>query len=281
MPFSNKVIHLNRNTKRGILWEVAGINYETLLEYLRNREQKEVTIKVKYEDVLYNLKVYYDNGKIRGYYSDCLSFKIYKKNEQFGSDLGFVTTDCDLVQKIRPMIQPSKYLLALMDATAIAFGIDRLYLVDSATPTKTLQSDAIDLIDAIEQPKTIDLTLYMIMKSGQTFYERYGYKFCDNDIQFVIQKDLLRFFNYKVFVYLLQNPQRLFVSRTLKELKKTHRDYKYVKDFYLDAYNYYDLQSDTTNILVLQDILEDSSQPWYSMVSLISSKKKCMLKVFA
>lgn len=56
-------------------------------------------------------------------------------------------------------MRKSEFLLNLIDAISKCFGVKRISL--------------------IEYSKNIDLSLYMIMKYQKTFYEKYGYRFCD------------------------------------------------------------------------------------------------------
>ena len=110
------------------------------------------------------------------------------------------------------------------------------------------------------------------MKYNQTFYERYGYNFCDKDIEYSIQKNLLRDFKFDIFYKLLSEKDKVIVDKRKKETYKT------LGDFYVKVYDYLNAKNSKRRIIELQSLLFNKDYPWYSMVSILTIKKKCMDK---
>lgn len=151
---------------------------------------------------------------------------------------------------------------------SVCFGVKRIELIDGATPKEYHRV-------YIEKKKVqdIDLSLYIVMKYQQTFYERYGYKFCDKDIEYKIHKDLLSEFNFDIFYKLLNESDKQIVDKYKKSYK-----FKYLGEFYVKVYDYLDSKKSKRRLLELQSLLFNKSYPWYSMLSILTIKKKCMEK---
>jgi hypothetical protein len=181
------------------------------------------------------------------------------------------STDCedDTVEYVDGFVfskderyRKTPYFLEKVDLIAKCFGIKRIVLTDASTS---------------KLDRDIDLSLYMVMKHGKTLYERYGYRFCDTQIDFQVQKNLLRKFPFTIFLQLLSPQHTYWVKERIKKMKTTST-YNTLGDFYVDVYDLYHFKDKTKPIRQLQNILNDKTKIWYSMIDVISQKKVCMDK---
>ena len=250
--------------KSGTFWELTKMTFEDY--FLGVYVNRSISLRIMYNGHLFNLKVYKNRYKreIDIYYDTCIKYKLKENESEF-------STSCEeLIDGTLKISAASKnksvYLLEFIDAVSICFGVNRLYLIDGAT--SKLNDD-------------IDLTLYMVMRYGKTFYERYGFKFCEDNKDIQNQKKLLELFDFKVFYSLLDETQEAFVKKRLESLGKNKRDYKFLGQFYVDAYDYLNSKASVKRLLQLQGLLTDPTKPWYSMVSEITQKKICMEKFYS
>jgi hypothetical protein len=252
--------------KFGSFWKLTGLTFDDYFSSVfANRF---ITLNIVYNSHLFHLKVYKNRYKpeIDIYLDSCIKYKLSSTE----ATLSEFSTDCeDVFKGVIKISQKantkSQYLLDFIDAISIAFGISRLSLIDGATPKLN---------------RDIDLSLYMVMKYNQTFYERYQFTFCQNDNHIQHQKRLLQSFDFDTFYKLLDQSQKKFVDRRLKTNCKNRSDYRYLGPFYVDSYDYLRSISSENRLLQLQNLLNDSSKPWFSMVHSISQRKQCMEKLY-
>lgn len=256
---------ISEKKKFGSFWKVTGLTFD---DYFSSIFVNRFTIlNIVYNSHLFHLKVYKSKYKreIDIYLDSCIKYKLTSTE----ASLSEFSTDCEdtfngVIKISQDAKTKSQYLLEFIDAISIAFGIYRLSLIDGATPKLN---------------RDIDLSLYMVMKYNQTFYERYHFTFCDpDDIQH--QKRLLQLFDFDTFYRLLDQSQKEFVNRRLKTIGKKYSDYKYLGPFYVDSYDYLTSISSKYRLLQLQNLLNDTSKPWFSMVHAISQRKQCMEKFY-
>lgn len=273
----NEIIDLDKNKDSGYFWKffskIYNVNF-TFVEYISSLKIDLSDIKIfNYKNHIYKMKIYKSKYKpeIKIYWGDCIVYTL-KTNENIESELSEFSTECEDIISSKLIIKNTKseFLLKFIDSISRCFGVKRIQLIDASTPRK-YQHVYIDKNNQNEQD--IDLSLYMIMKYGETFYERYGYNFCDKDIEYKIQKDLLQTFKFDVFYYLLNDIDKEIV----KKYKKSYKC-KYLGEFYVQVYDYLNKQDNKKLLLELQSLLFNKNYPWYSMVSILTIKKKCMDK---
>ena len=249
----------------GVFWKITGFTFDDYLATVF--VDRSTSLNIVYNGHLFHLKVYKNKYKreIDIYLDSCIKYKLSSTE----ATLSEFSTDCEDTFKGTLKISSqaktkSQYLLDFIDAISISFGISRLSLIDAAAPKLNID---------------IDLSLYMVMKYSQTFYERYHFSFCEpDDIQH--QKRLLQLFDFDTFYKLLDPSQKQFVDRRLKTLGKKRDDYRYLGQFYVDSYDYLRSVSSEHRLLQLQNLLNDPSKPWFSMVLAISQRKQCMEKFY-
>jgi hypothetical protein len=255
----NSVIDIDIHTEKGAIWKVLGLGFHEYLSTLFVNAK--TVLNVRYHNHLFRMYAYKHKyrDEITLRYSDCILYNL-KTNDV--SELSDFSTDCnDIISGKIKVEKKTEYMLDFIDGISRGFGVSKVYLVDAAT--SKLNRD-------------IDLSLYMVMKCGKTFYERYGYTFCDEKLNFDVQKSLLRNFRFDIFYTLLRDEQLTYVSKLLGKLRKT--DYVTLGEFYVDVYDLYHKKGSDSIIVKLQQILYDPTQPWYSMIDILTKKKECMYK---
>lgn len=174
--------------------------------------------------------------------------------------------------------------LNLLDSLAIAFGVSSIFLQDAAVPYKFKKG-----------VNSIDYTLLTVMKENKTFYEKYGYSFCEPKNEYIktidieIHKKLLREFDFGIFKLLLNKYDLEFITILESVYRKK---YKYLYEFYNDTMDYCNKKFDKffiideersdkyyNMIFDLQNILTNDNYPWFSMINIIQSSKFCMEKL--
>lgn len=264
----NEIIDLDQNKKFGFFWDFFTNLYKisfTFDEYINGLHSSIPNILyIKYKNHLYKMNVYKSQWKyaIKIHWGNCLIYTLKKNEDYLESELSEYSTNCEdiILGNLKIIGDKSEFLLTLIDAISICFGIKKIMLIDAATA---------------KYNTNIDLSLYNVMKYGNTFYEKYGFIFCDKDIDFNIHKKLLKNFDFNVFLYLLSKNDKDIVDKMLKKIKTPTS----LGDFFVNIYDYYYIKNDN-KIVDIQKILTNNKYPWYSMVSIIIKKKECMIKYF-
>ncbi len=278
----DEIINLDQNTGSGYFWKFFSKHYKinfTFTEYMSSLKIDKPDIKrFIYNYHLYKMEIYKSKYKpyIKIYWGNCIILTLKNNENTIESELSEFSTECEDIDIITSSLKirntKSEFLLKFIDAVSVCFGVKRIKLIDASTPRKY---QYVYVYKNNKKDEDIDLSLYMVMKYGETFYERYGYKFCDKDIEYKIQKDLLQTFNFDVFYYLLNDIDKEIVNK-YKKLYKCKC--KYLGDFYVKVYDELDKQYDKKQLLELQSLLFNKRYPWYSMVSILTKKKRCMDK---
>jgi hypothetical protein len=261
----DSIIDIDIDTEKGAFWNISGLTFEKYFSML-SKDVKDI-VRIRYKRHLFILDLYRHRYRreIVIMYSDCVVYNLKQSPTTNEGDLTSFSTECeDFLQAKINVQKKTEYVLTFIDAMSSAFGVDQVFLVDAATSTLN---------------REIDLSLYMVMKFGMTFYERYGYKFCDKKIDFNVQKRLLQDFRFDVFYLILNPEQKSQVDHFLMRLVKQKTEYKSLGSFYVDVYDYYHQRLRPSKIIKLQKILNDTDQPWFSMVNILTMKKECMVKV--
>lgn len=272
----DEIIYLDDNTESGYFWKFFSKVYKmnfTFNEYINSLKIDKFDKKrFMYKHHLYEMEIYKSRFKpdIKIFWGNCIELTLKNTlNENLYSELSSFSTECEdiISSKLKIRNKKSEFLLKLIDAVSVCFGVKRIELIDGATPKEYHRV-------YIEEKKVqdIDLSLYMVMKYQETFYERYGYKICDKDIEYKIHKDLLSKFNFDIFYKLLSEDDKLVIN-VYKKFKC-----KYLGEFYVKVYDYLNSKHNKRRLLEIQSLLFNKSYPWYSMVSILTIKKKCMEK---
>lgn len=259
----DSIIDIDVHTEKGAFWNISGLTFDKYISTLS--ENIKDILRIRYKNHLFILNLYKHRYRreIVVMYGDCVVYNL-KQNPNEG-DLASFSTECEDILEGKIKVQKkTEYILKFIDAISSAFGVDKIFLVDAAT----------SILD-----RDIDLSLYMVMKFGMTFYERYGYKFCDKKLDFNVQKHLLQNFRFDIFCLVLNPEQKIQVDHFLMRLVKHKNEYTYLGNFYVDVYDYYHQHQKPFKIIKLQRILNDTSQPWFSMVNVLTMKKECMVKI--
>ena len=257
-------LDIPQNRKNGIFWKLTNLNFQKYLSGMH--VDRRTILNIYCKDHIYHLQVYRHKYKpeIEIHWGDCIVYRLRNNSGSTEAELSEFSTDCDEIINGNLKIKnetKSKFLLDFIDAISLCFGIKRLSLIDDATPRSS---------------RDIDLSLYMIMKHSQTFYERYGFTFCDKTIDYSLHKDLLRYFRFDAFMLLLNESQSRFVGTLKTKVKFT-----YLHEFYTHFYDILTHIHSRKRLLELQKLLQDRTKPWFSMVSILTKKKTCMEKNFS
>jgi hypothetical protein len=273
------LINLDKNLKFGMFWD-DNLNFWNYLDTLHHARYN--VVNVLFKNFIHRLEVYRDKLKpeIIIEYSDCIKYRIKAVGSHVESTLSDFNTTCDdIIHGKLVVTKRSSHLLEFIDAINILFGVRRISLIDVATPRKYMNI-YIEKNNNTEQiMQDIDLSIYMVMKYNQTFYERYNYQFCNSELDYAAHKNLLRNFDFKTFYRLLSYDHRKIVDKRLKYLD--NKDFKYLGDFYVNAYDQLDAQMSKRRLLQLQSLLFNPNYPWFSMVNVLTSKKRCMEKIYS
>ncbi len=276
----NKKINLETEIRENINFHGLFWNYGYAKEYtksgfietfLNDNPMRPFRFHIMYLGHIYVLSIIKDKNKVGNmiiFWGNCIEYSIQVyEDDTVDSILESFSTDCDdIINGDLKITKPSAHLLTLIDVISKFFGVRRLSLSD-ASRSKTNDD--------------VNLSLYMVMKHGLTFYERYGFKFCKDDYRFDFDtyKILLREFNFKIFYELLSDNHKQTINKYLFKLKKKVSDFEILGDFYVMLYDKYRDLSDRY-IIIMQKILYDKSYPWYCMVDVINKRKSCMEKFY-
>lgn len=291
----DEIIDLDRNTESGYFWKwfskIYNINF-TFDEYITSLNTNTSDIKVfNYTKRIYKIKVTKskERQEIIFNWRDCIIYRLKKSalKSSIESELSSFSTECEdsdseysdieddtSLNAQTKMTYKSEDLLKFVDVLSKSLGVNRISLIDVATPKKYITHPGLD----------IDLSLYMVMKYNKTFYERYGYKYCDKDVEFNVHKTLLRDFDFDVFYSLLTIQDKQIVDKRKKEKYLAASEvassvrYSTLGEFYVKVYDYLNSKNSKRRLLELQSLLFNKNYPWYSMVSILTIKKKCMDK---
>lgn len=259
------------NLRSGSFWKQTGLDYEGL--FLTLREDRPETIYIIDNRILM-VKLFKRRYKdeILVSYANCIEIVLHNEILKSSATLTNFSTDCDEAIEINGYIQVqdeklykrTPYYMETVDTIAKCFEIKRISLTDAAKSKLDYE---------------IDISLYTVMKEEKTFYEKYGYTFCDNELNFDVQKRLLRTFPFDVFRHLLSSKDKKWVDERVRKLGKSYSS-KTLGEFYVDVYDKYHVLDSTNRIRQLQNILNDDTKVWYSMVNVLMCKRQCLEKFY-